>query len=153
MNRFLTFLAFILLSTASFAQSIISFKAMGHNDDEPIFGMSGATSFYFKITPQYEINGSKLVLYFEPSQALIRDRSYINLFLGTKPVYSGRLTKDSIQHITIALTKADVSNDNFLKIQVKTLLTITDDQCRDLGQPRHVDKDQELLLPVVNKKQ
>jgi hypothetical protein len=43
---------------------------MGHNDDEPIFGMSGATSFYFKITPQYEITGSKLVIYFEPSQAL-----------------------------------------------------------------------------------
>ncbi|MFA6248691.1 MAG: cellulose biosynthesis cyclic di-GMP-binding regulatory protein BcsB [Mucilaginibacter sp.] len=135
MKRFFTFLALIVLSTASFAQSIISFKAMGHNDDEPIFGMSGATSFYFKITPQYEINGSKLVIFFEPSQALIRDRSYINLFVGTKPVYSGRLTKDSIQHITIALTKADVSSDNFLKIQVKTLLTITDDQCRDLDNP------------------
>jgi hypothetical protein len=135
MKRFFTLLAFILLSTASFAQSIISFKAMGHNDDEPIFGMSGATSFYFKITPQYEINGSKLVIYFEPSQALIRDRSFINLFLGSKPVYSGRLTKDSIQHITIALTKADVSADNYLKIQVKTLLTITDDQCRDLDNP------------------
>jgi len=135
MKRFFTFLALIVLSTASFAQSIISFKAMGHNDDEPIFGMSGATSFYFKITPQYEINGSKLVIFFEPSQALIRDRSYINLFVGTKPVYSGRLTKDSIQHITIALTKADVSADNYLKIQVKTLLAITDDQCRDLDNP------------------
>jgi hypothetical protein len=135
MKRFLTFLAFILISTASFAQSIISFKAMGHNDDEPIFGMSGATSFYFKITPQYEINGSKLVLYFEPSQALIRDKSFINLFVGTKPVYSGRLTKDSIQHITIALSKADITADNFLKIQIKTLLTISDDQCRDLDNP------------------
>jgi hypothetical protein len=135
MKRFLTFLAFILITTASFAQSIISFKAMGHNDDEPIFGMSGATSFYFKITPQYEINGSKLVLYFEPSQALIRERSFINLFLGNKPVYSGRLTKDSIQHITIALSKADISDDGFLKIQVKTLLTISDDQCRDLDNP------------------
>jgi hypothetical protein len=135
MKRLFTLLAFIVLSTASFAQSIISFKAMGHNDDEPVFGMSGATSFYFKITPQYEINGSKLVIFFEPSQALIRDKSFINLFLGTKPVYSGRLTKDSIQHITIALSKADVSADNFLKIQIKTLLTISDDQCRDLDNP------------------
>jgi len=135
MNRLLTFLAFILLSTASFAQSIISFKAMGHDDDEAIFGMSGATSFYFKITPQYEITGSKLVIYFEPSQALIRERSYVNLFIGAKPVYSARLTKDSIQKISINLTKADVSADNFLKIGVKTLLTITDDQCRDLDNP------------------
>ena len=136
MKRFLTLLvAILLISTASFAQKIISFKAMGHNDDEAIFGMSGATAFYFKITPQYEINGSKLVIYFEPSQALIRDRSYINLFIGSKPVYSGRLTKDSIQRIAINLTRADVTADNFLKIQVKTLLTITDDQCRDLDNP------------------
>jgi len=136
MKRFLTLLAVIIfVSTASFAQTIVSFKAMGHADDEPIFGMSGATSFYFKITPQYEINGSKLVIYFEPSQALIRDRSYINLFIGSKPVYSGKLSKDSIQRIALNLTRADVSADNFLKIQVKTLLTITDDQCRDLDNP------------------
>ena len=135
MNRFLTFLAFILLSTTSFAQSIISFKAMGHDDDEAIYGMSGATSFYFKITPQYEINGSKLVIYFEPSQALIRDKSYVNLFIGSKPVYSSRLTKDSIQKISINLTRNDVTADNYLKIGIKTLLTITDDQCRDLDNP------------------
>lgn len=135
MKRVLTFLALILLSSAVFAQKIVSFKAMGHNDDESVFGMSGATSFYFKITPQYEINGSKLVIYFEPSQALIRDRSYINLFIGSKPVYSARLTKDSIQRIAINLTRADVTPDNFLKISIKTLLTITDDMCRDLDNP------------------
>jgi hypothetical protein len=135
MKRLLTLLAFILLGTASFAQTVMSFKAMGHNDDEPIFGMSGATSFYFKITPQYEVTGSKLVIYFEPSQALIRDRSYINLFVGSKPVYSARLTKDSIQKISLTLTKADVSADNYLKITLKTLLTITDDPCRDLDNP------------------
>ncbi|WP_454803627.1 cellulose biosynthesis cyclic di-GMP-binding regulatory protein BcsB [Mucilaginibacter phyllosphaerae] len=135
MNRFLTFLALILLSTASYAQTIMSFKAMGHADDEPIFGMAGASSFYFKITPQYEINGSKLVLYFEPSQALLRNKSYINLFVGAKPVYSGRLTADSIQKIVFPLTNADVSADRYLKITVKTLLSITDDQCRDLDNP------------------
>ncbi|TFF34852.1 cellulose biosynthesis cyclic di-GMP-binding regulatory protein BcsB [Mucilaginibacter psychrotolerans] len=135
MKRLFTLLAFIMLSTACFAQHIISFKAMGHDDDEPVYGMSGATSFYFKITPEYEINGSKLVVYFEPSQALIREKSYVNLFIGPKPVYSARLTKDSIQKISINLTKADVSPDNYIKIQVKTLLTITDDPCRDLDNP------------------
>ena len=135
MKRLFTLLAFIILSTTSFAQTIMSFKAMGHDDDEPVYGMSGATSFYFKITPQYEIVGSKLVIYFEPSQALIREKSYVNLFIGPKPVYSARLTKDSIQKITVNLTKADVSPDNYLKMAVKTLLTITDDPCRDLDNP------------------
>ncbi|MDB5285765.1 MAG: hypothetical protein JWR05_714 [Mucilaginibacter sp.] len=137
MKRLFTFLAIILLSSALFAQSqtIISFKAMGHNDDEPIFGMSGATSFYYKIPPQYEINGGKLVIFFEPSQALVKDKSYINLIIGAKPVYSGRLTKDSIQRIAINLTRADITADNFLKVQVKTSLSITDDKCRDLDNP------------------
>jgi hypothetical protein len=135
MKRLLTLLAFIILSTTCFAQRIISFKAMGHDDDEPVYGMSGASSFYLKITPEYEINGSKLVVYFEPSQALIREKSYVNLFIGPKPVYSARLTKDSIQKISVNLTRADVSPDNYLKIAVKTLLTITDDPCRDLDNP------------------
>jgi hypothetical protein len=135
MKRLFTLLAFIILSTTCFAQRIISFKAMGHDDDEPVYGMSGASSFYLKITPEYEINGSKLVVYFEPSQALIREKSYVNLFIGPKPVYSARLTKDSIQKISVNLTRADVSPDNYLKIAVKTLLTITDDPCRDLDNP------------------
>ena len=43
MNKFLSLLALaLLLSTASIAQSVVSFKAMG-NDDEPIYGMIGAT--------------------------------------------------------------------------------------------------------------
>jgi len=137
MNKFLSFLAFVLLiGTAASAQEqqIISFKAMGHADD-PIFGMIGASSYFLKIDPQNEMNGSKLVLYFEPSQALIKDHSYINILIAGDPVYSGRLTNDSIQRITLNLSRADETPDHYLKIQVKTLLTITDDKCRDLDNP------------------
>ncbi|MFB0498116.1 hypothetical protein ABID99_004353 [Mucilaginibacter sp. OAE612] len=137
MNKFFTLLAFILLfNTASQAQgnSIASFKAYGH-DDEVVYGMSGAISFYFKITPLIEMNGSKLVLFFEPSQALIKSHSYINLVINNKPAYSSRLGPDSIQKITLNLSRADLSPDKFLKIQIKTLLTITDDQCKDLDNP------------------
>jgi hypothetical protein len=135
MNRFLSLLAFVLLfSTASQAQSFVTFKSLGH-DDDIIYGMSGANSFYFKITPLTEMNGSKVVLYFEPSQALLKEHSYINIVINNKPAYSGRMTKDSIQKITLNLTRDDLSNDKFLKVQVKTLLTITDDECRDLDNP------------------
>jgi len=137
MNKFLSFLALaLLLSTASIAQqqAIISFKAMGH-DDEPIYGMSGSTSFFLKLGPQYEITGSKLVLYFEPSQALLKDKSFINILVDDKPAYSNRLTNDSIQRVVLNLTRNDISTGGFLKIQVKTLATITDDKCRDLDNP------------------
>lgn len=135
MNKLLSLLAFLFLfSTASRAQNMVTFKSLGH-DDGVIYGMSGANSFYFKITPLTEMNGSKVVLFFEPSQALLKERSFINVIINNKPAYSGRMTKDSIQKIALNLTRADLSNDKFLKVQIKTLLTITDDECRDLDNP------------------
>jgi hypothetical protein len=135
MNKFLSLLALaLLLSTASIAQSVVSFKAMGH-DDEPIYGMIGAKSFYLKISPLVEMKGSKLVLYIEPSQALIKDHSFVNVVINDRPAYSARLTKDSVEKITIELTPEDLSADKFLKLQIKTLLTVSDDKCKDLDNP------------------
>ena len=135
MNKFLSLLAFLfLLSTSSFAQKIVSFKAMGH-EDEAIQGMSGSTAYYIKIDPLIEMNGSKLVLFFEPSQALIRDKSFINVLINDKSAYSSRLSKDSIQQISLNLSRNDLSSDKFLKIQVKTLLTVSDEKCKDLDNP------------------
>jgi hypothetical protein len=135
MNKFLRLLALaLLLSTTSMAQSNVSFKAMGH-EDESIYGMIGATSIYLKISPLVEMNGSKLVLFIEPSQALIKDHSFVNIVINERPVYSARLTKDTVEKITINLTPADLPPDKFLKIQVKTLLTVSDDKCKDLDNP------------------
>jgi hypothetical protein len=135
MNKFLSLLALaLLLSTASIAQSIVSFKSMGH-DDESIYGMIGASSFYLKLSPLVEMKGSKLVLYVEPSQALIKDHSFVNIVINERPVYSARLTKDSVEKIIINLTPEDLTSDKFLKIQVKTLLTVSDDKCKDLDNP------------------
>ena len=109
MNRFITLLAFILLLTKlpSSAQMIASFKSYGH-DDDPITGMSGSSSYFFKIDPLVEMNGSKLVIYFEPSRALVYNNSFINLIIGDRPVYSGRLNRDSIQKVAINLSRADL---------------------------------------------
>ena len=135
MKRFLSLLAIlVLLNTALFAQSILSFKAMGHEDDA-IIGMSGSSAYFLKIDPLVELNGSKLVLYFQPSQALIPNLSFINVLINDKPAYSSRLTKDSIQQVVLNLSRNDVSADKFLKIQVKTLLTISDAACKDLDNP------------------
>ncbi|HZY38384.1 MAG TPA: cellulose biosynthesis cyclic di-GMP-binding regulatory protein BcsB [Mucilaginibacter sp.] len=135
MNKFFTLLALVfLLSKASLAQQIVTFKSLGH-EDEAIYGMSGASSIYPKISPLVEIEGSKLVLKLEPSQAVIKEHSFVNVIINDKPVYSARLTPDSIETVTINLTRQDLSPDRFLKIQVKTLLTVTDDICRDLDNP------------------
>jgi hypothetical protein len=135
MNKFFSLLALaLLLSTASVAQSIVSFKAMGH-EDQPIYGMIGATSFYLKISPLVEAKGSKLVLYIEPSQALIKDHSFVNIVLNDRPAYSARLNKDSVEKISIDLAPTDIPADKFLKLEIKTLLTVSDDKCKDLDNP------------------
>lgn len=135
MNRFLSLLGFLfLLSNTVSAQKIISFKAMGH-EDEAIQGMSGSTAYFLKIDPSMEMNGSKLVLYFEPSQALIREKSFINVLINDKPAYSSRLTKDSIQQLSFNLSRNDLSGDKYLKIQIKTLLTVSDEKCKDIYNP------------------
>src|ERR1700733_13859981 len=135
MNKFFTLLALVfLLSKASLAQQIVTFKSLGH-DDAPIYGMSGARSIYVKLSPLVEIEGSKLVLRLETSQAVIKEHSFLNVIINDKPVYSARLTPDSIETVTINLTREDLSAERFLKIQVKTLLTVTDDICRDLDNP------------------
>lgn len=137
MNKFLSFLALaLLISTASIAQqqAIVSFKSMGH-DDDPIFGMIGSTSYFLKVGPQYEITGSKLILYFQASQALLREKSFINILIADKPVYSNRVSQDSIQRVVLNLSREDLSTGGFLKIQIKTIATITDDKCHDLDNP------------------
>src|SRR5690242_12960292 len=97
MNKFFTLLALVfLLSKASLAQSIVSYKSLGYGDDA-IYGMSGASSHYIKVSPLVEMNGSKLVLYFEPSQALLKDHSFINIIINDRPIYSSRLSSDTIQ--------------------------------------------------------
>lgn len=137
MNRFFTLLAFsfVFFATAATAQKIVTFKALGH-DDDPILGMSGSNAYFVRLDPYTEINGSKLVLYIEPSQALIKDHSFINILVADKPVYSTRLSQDSIQKISIALNRSLLSDDKrFVKVQIKTLLTVSDDKCKDLDNP------------------
>ncbi|WP_214071927.1 cellulose biosynthesis cyclic di-GMP-binding regulatory protein BcsB [Mucilaginibacter sp. dw_454] len=135
MNKFLTSLAlFFLLSTASFAQKILSFRAMGH-DDDAIIGMIGSSAYYLKIDPSIELSGSKLVLFIQPSQALIKNLSYVNVIINDRPAFSSRLTQDSIMEVSLNLSRLDMSSDKFLKIQVKTLCTVTDEKCKDLDNP------------------
>ncbi len=135
MKRVLILLALVLtICTTALAQSIVTFKGMGHPDNA-IYGMNGASSYYLRISPLVEMNGSKLVLFYEPSQALIKDHSFINLLINDQPVISQRLSKDSLQKIVVNLSRNDVSPDKFLKIQVRTSLTISDDKCKDLDNP------------------
>ncbi len=136
MKKFLSLSFLLALTIVQLkAQVVSTFRSLGH-DNETITGMSGSTSFYFRLDPQVELKGSKMVIYFQPSQALLKDKSYINLLVGGRQIYSARLTKDSIQRISINLTPEFIADDKkYLKIQIRTLLTLDDNKCKDLDNP------------------
>src|SRR5476651_525183 len=123
MNRILTLFVFLLfLGKISSGQSIVSLKSLGHND-EVIGGVSSSASYFVRIDPTVEVNGSKLNLFIEPSQVLLKNRSYINILMNDKPVYSTRIGADSILRFTITLNKDYLTEDkHYLKLGIRTLL-------------------------------
>ena len=65
MNKFFTLLAlvFLLNKTTVAQQKNFTFKSLGH-EETIIYGLSGSSSFYFKISPLVDVKGSKIVLIF-----------------------------------------------------------------------------------------
>jgi hypothetical protein len=136
MNRILTLFVFLLfLGKISSGQSIVSLKSLGHND-EVIGGVSSSASYFVRIDPTVEVSGSKLNLFIEPSQVLLKNRSYINILMNDKPVYSTRIGGDSILRFTIILNKDYLTEDkHYLKLGIRTLLSVSDDKCKDIDNP------------------
>lgn len=136
MNKILRSLLLLLLfAKAATAQSIVSFRSLGY-DDDVISGVSGSSAYFIRIDPSVQIEGSKLVLFIEPSQVLLRARSYVNIMINDKPVYSTHLAPDSIIRYTVKLDRSSLTEDRkYLKVQVRTLLNVTDDKCKDVDNP------------------
>jgi len=136
MNRIAPLFLFLLfLGKISSGQSIVSFRSLGHND-EIISGVSSSASYFVRIDPSVEINGSKMVLFIEPSQVLLKARSYINIMMNDKPVYSTRVGTDSILRFVIPLSKDYLTEDKrYIKLGVRTLLSVSDDKCKDVDNP------------------
>jgi hypothetical protein len=136
MNRiYIFFLFLVLLAKASSGQSIVSFKSLGY-DDDVISGVSGSSAYFIRIDPSVQIEGSKLVMFIEPSQVLLKAHSYINILINDKPVYSTHLTPDSIIRYTLKLDRYSLTDDRkYLKVQIRTSLTVSDDKCKDVDNP------------------
>lgn len=136
MKKVLSFFLFLMiLAKFSAGQSIVSFKSLGY-DDDVITGVSGSSAYFIRIDPSTQIDGSKLVMLIEPSQVLLKAHSFINILINDKPVYSTHISPDSILRYTIKLSKSSLTEDRkYLKVQVRTALTISDDQCKDVDNP------------------
>lgn len=136
MKKVLSFFLFLMiLAKFSAGQTIVSFKSLGY-DDDVIGGVSGSSAYFIRIDPSVQIEGSKLVMFIEPSQVLLRAHSYLNIMINDKPVYSSHLAPDSIIRYTIKLDKNSLTEDRkYLKVQVRTLLNVTDDKCKDVDNP------------------
>ena len=136
MNKIIAFSLFLLFfAGVTSAQSLVSFKSLGY-DDDVIGGVSSEATYFLKVDPTVNLESSKLVLLVEPSQALNKARSYVNLIINDKPIYSTHLSADSIMRFEVQLTHEYLTADRkYIKIQMRTMLSLSDDKCKDIDNP------------------
>jgi len=132
----LILLTTFLLSIASLrAQSLRSLESMGY-DDASIKGISGSLTYFLKVKPDDNIDKCKLVLNISASQALNAKNSFLVVFVKDLPIYTKQIAvtpSDTMFSIEVPLNQTEVQPDGrYIKIKVSAVLSIHDEQCKDL---------------------
>jgi hypothetical protein len=135
------------------AQSVYTFASLGY-DEQSARGLSALTSYYLRIPPTAGAQGGRLVLLLTPSQALLPTNSYVTVLVRSKPVVSLRVSQlPPTGEVSVPLSAASLEpNSEFLHVEVRTRLAISDDRCQDLENPAlwlNVRADSYLVLPAA----
>ncbi len=138
-RRILLFALFMLVLSSAWSQAIQrTFEDMGYRD-QSIFGISGSITYFVKIKPDDNMEGSKLVLYIRPSQVLNPNTSTVTISLKDAPIYTQRIianTMDSLITIVIPMNKKYLQPDGrFVKVKLTAKMSIADQICQDIDNP------------------
>jgi hypothetical protein len=138
-RRILLFALFMLVLSSAWSQAIQrTFEDMGYRD-QSIFGISGSITYFVKIKPDDNMEGSKLVLYIRPSQVLNPNTSTVTISLKDAPIYTQKIianTLDSLITIVIPMNKKYLQPDGrFVKVKLTAKMSIADQICQDIDNP------------------
>jgi len=115
-----------------------TFEEMGYKD-QSIVGISGAITYFVKVSPDDDIAQSKLVLYLRPSQVLNPNTSTITISVKDAPIYTQRIigaSIDSLITIVIPLNKKFIQPDGrYIKLKIVARMSISDQICQDIDNP------------------
>lgn len=98
-------------------------------------GTGGSYSYYIRLLPNQQINGSMLSLHYEIPATLNFNKSYIHVSVNDEPTFSGAIIKDSVNRISIPIQSNSGQKDAFLKLTIRAQLFVGDDPCQDENNP------------------
>ena len=138
-SRILLSALFLLALSSAWSQTVQrTFEEMGYRD-QSIFGISGSITYFVKVKPDDNMEGSKLVLYIRPSQVLNPNTSTVTISLKDAPVFTQRIiasTMDSLITIIIPMNKKYLQPDGrFVKVKIVAKMSVSDQICQDIDNP------------------
>jgi hypothetical protein len=119
----------LLIINFSLAE-FITFSKFGY-DDITLYGPTPSATYFLKIGTNIDSSRSYIVLKFEPSPVLNLNESFITIYIWDKPATSFRISKTP-NEIVIPLKKFELGFSEYLKIDIRASLYITDDRCKDI---------------------
>ncbi len=127
MKKFL--LLNLLILNFSLAE-FITFSKFGY-DDIILYGPTPSATYFLKIGTNIDSTKSYIVLKFEPSPVLNLSESIITIYIWDKPATSFRISKTA-NELVIPLKKFELGFSEYLKIDIKASLHISEDRCKDI---------------------
>ncbi|TCD07580.1 hypothetical protein EZ449_13640 [Pedobacter frigidisoli] len=121
MKKLYFILSLLLLHCGLFAQK--SFKEYGYAT-QTLRGSDGSYTYYFRVLPNQQIDGSTLSLSVSVPRTLNMAKSFVHVFVNDEPSYSSRFKPDTINKLIIPLTYNKNAKAPFLKLTVKSQLFI-----------------------------
>jgi hypothetical protein len=100
-------------------------------DDVILSGRSATATYFFRVPGDIDLSGSYIDLDMGWSEVLLMNRSFVSIRVNDLPVTSRRLSSDP-RSIRIPLAGTVLFEDNFIKLEIGTDVTITDDRCEDI---------------------
>jgi hypothetical protein len=119
----------LLIINFSLAE-FITFSKFGY-DDITLYGPIPSATYFLKIGTNIDSSRSYIVLKFEPSPVLNLNESFITIYIWDKPATSFRISRTP-NEIVIPLKKFELGFSEYLKIDIRASLYITDDRCKDI---------------------
>lgn len=129
MKKPLLLLLNLLILNFSLAE-LITFSEFGY-DDFTLYGPTPSATYFLKIGTDIDSSRSYIVLKIESSPILNLSQSFLTIYIWDKPATSFRISKAE-NEIIVPLKKFELGFSEYLKIDIRASLYISEDRCRDI---------------------
>lgn len=100
-------------------------------DDVILSGRSATATFFFRVPGDIDLSSSYITLNLGWSEVLLMNRSFVSVRVNDVPMTSRLLSTDP-RTIRIPLAGTSLFEGNFVKLEIGTDVTITDNRCEDV---------------------